>query len=209
MSSSLPERPGPDDVLGFWFGPEPTDPDALTARNGVWFGVDEAFDAQVRARFGRHLERAAAGALRRWKLSPRGTLALILTFDQFSRNIYRGLPDAYAHDARALALARDGVAMGIDADLAIMERAFFYMPFEHAEDPDAQAASVTNFRKLHAEAPPAWRKLTAVSLRHAEEHRELIRRFGRFPHRNLALDRASTPEEVAWLAAHRGAYGQA
>lgn len=200
--------PDPEDVLAFWFGPAPDDPGALAARNAVWFGQDDAFDERVRERFGAHLERAAAGELRRWKLSPRGTLALILTFDQFPRNIHRGLPAAYEHDARALALARDGVAMGVDTELTVIERAFFYLPLEHAEDTDAQAASVACFERLHAEAPEPWRELTSVALRHAHEHRDVIERFGRFPHRNLALDRVSTPDEIAWIAAHPGAYGQ-
>lgn len=198
----------PDAVLAFWFGDAGDNPQALAVRNQVWFGTDPAFDESIRARFAATMARAAAGALRRWKLTPTGTLALILLFDQFPRNIYRGTPQAYAYDARAQALARDGIALGIDRELAIIERSFFYLPLEHAEDGDAQALSVSCFSALHAEAPPALRELTAEALAYAEGHRDIVRRFGRFPHRNLALDRRSNADELAWLADHRGGFGQ-
>ncbi|MGR8920045.1 MAG: DUF924 family protein [Gammaproteobacteria bacterium] len=200
-----------EDVLAFWFGQGAGDDTGgidLAARNRVWFGADPAFDETIRARFGATLDAAAQGELRHWKLAPRGTLALVLVFDQFPRNIFRGSPRAFAYDDRALALCRDAIAMGSDAELAIPERLFFYLPLEHAEDPEAQARSVACFERLHDEAPAALRPHTGLALRHAREHAELIRRFGRFPHRNLALDRAATAAETDWLRQHAGAYGQ-
>lgn len=196
------------EVIDFWFGSALEDPAAVGERNRVWFAADAAFDGEIRTRFGATLRAAAAGDLRRWQLSPRGTLALILVFDQFSRNIHRGTVAAYATDERALALCRDGIVRAVDMELGTVERLFFYLPLEHAEDPEAQARSVACFAALHDNAAPALREHTGLALRHAEEHRDLITRFGRFPHRNLVLDRASTPAELDWLREHASAYGQ-
>ena len=198
----------PDAILDFWFGGSRDDPEAIAARNETWFSVNEAFDKDVRERFTDVLEQAQRGEYKRWKLTPHGTLALIIAFDQFPRNIYRSLPQAFTYDERALALCRDGVAMGIDRELEIIERAFFYMPLEHAENQDAQDKSVACFEKLHADAPDKFKKTTEVSLQHAVTHRDIVHRFGRFPHRNLMLGRASTPAEITWIAEHAGAYGQ-
>jgi uncharacterized protein (DUF924 family) len=198
----------PDGVLDFWFGAARDDAPAAEARHALWFGVDRAFDAHVRERFAPVLARADRGELRRWKLSPEGTLALILLFDQVPRNIHRGTPHAYAWDQRALALSRDGIAMGVDAALGVVERTFFYLPLEHAEDAEAQARSVVCFERLHADAPPPFRALTTRWLEFARLHRDIVARFGRFPHRNLALGRASTPDEIAWIAAHPQSFGQ-
>lgn len=198
----------PEAVLAFWFDEARHDAQALAARNRLWFGHDRAFDEAIRARFAATVARAAAGALRRWKLTPTGTLALILLFDQFPRNIHRGTPAAYTYDARAQALARDGIALGIDRELSVAERSFFYLPLEHAEDLEAQQRSVDCFSALHAAAPPELREFTAEALAYAEGHRDIVRRFGRFPHRNLVLDRQSRADELAWLAANRGGFGQ-
>ena len=199
----------PAAVLDFWFVNAREDVAAHAARNAVWYGGGPAFDSSVRARCATALERAAAGALKHWQLSPAGTLALILLFDQVPRNIFRATPQAFAFDLRALALARDGVAMAIDRELTVAERMFFYLPFEHAEDRAAQVKSVACFERLHAEAGAAFKPLTATALQHARTHYELIERFGRFPHRNLILDRRSRTDETAWLAAHVQPFGQA
>lgn len=206
----MSEEAAAEAVLAFWYGPAcDADPAALVARQALWFGSDSAFDMQIRASYSDLLAQAAAGELRRWKLSPRGTLALILLFDQFPRNMFRHLPQAFAYDARAQALCRDGLALGIDDSLSVSERLFYYMPLEHAEDRAAQALSLRCFERLHAQAPTALHAVTGNALAHAREHHDIIERFGRFPHRNLVLDRVSTTDELAWIAAHRGAYGQA
>ncbi len=198
----------PEAVLDFWFAGPCDDIALMTARYDVWFTVNPAFDQEIRQRFGDILTAAEHGELKHWKLSASGTLALILVCDQFPRNVYRATPRAFALDVRAQALARDGVALGIDRELGIVERSFFYLPFEHAEDRDAQALSVRCFETLHAEAPAPFKALTADALHWARDHHDIVARFGRLPHRNLILDRPSTPEEVAWLAAHRNSYGQ-
>lgn len=177
----------PGDVLDFWFGPAP-----LASRD-VWFRKDAAFDAEVQTRFGALIEQALEGGIDRWALQPTGALAAIVVLDQFTRNAFRGTPRAFAGDARALALARRLTYRGGDRALPPLQRWFVYMPFEHAEDLVDQYESVRLFRAL-AEAgladPLAW----------AEKHLDVVRRFGRFPHRNAVLGRASTPEELEFLA---------
>ena len=199
----------PEGILDFWFGTNRRDAVAQERRSQVWFTADAAFDADVRTRYTTLVERAGRGELRRWKLSPEGTLALILLFDQFPRNIYRSTPRAFHFDARALALCRDGIAMGVDLELAIIERAFFYLPLEHAEDREAQEKSVACFERLHRDADGAFKAITASNLEYARGHRDIVQRFGRFPHRNLILGRTSSADEIAWIATHRDGFGQA
>ena len=115
-------------------------------------------------------------------------LAAVIGCDQFPRNMFRGTPRAFATDAKALALAEDAIALGFDARVPVVRRQFFYLPFEHAEDRQAQARSVALFAPLGEE-----------SLRWAQAHKAIIDRFGRFPHRNAILGRASTPEETEFL----------
>lgn len=195
-------------VLDFWLGTELHDPKALDKRNKIWLGENDEFDATVSTRFRPLLVRAAAGEFRHWKLSAHGMLALIITFDQFPRNIFRSPPQAFAFDQRALALCRDGIAMGTDVDLEIIERAFFYLPLEHAEDIEAQEKSVTCYERLLADAPGPIKPIAKMNLSHARQHREIIADYGRFPHRNLILGRTSTPTEIAWISAHRRGFGQ-
>ena len=195
-------------VLEFWFGPDPSDPAHIRQRMQLWFSVDREFDDAIRERFESLIAPAAAGAWPAGERSGRETLAAVIVLDQFPRNVYRGSADAFAHDAVALAVCRDGMARGVDTALPIVERMFLYLPFEHAEDADVQHESVRIFSALHDEAPPALREFTAQIVRHAREHCELIERFGRFPHRNAALGRASTREEIEFLETQRGRYGQ-
>jgi uncharacterized protein (DUF924 family) len=176
----------PDDVLDFWFA---GDADAFRK---LWFEADTDFDAAC-AKFADALRDAKAGALDRWTDTPRGTLALVILLDQFSRNLHRGSPEAFAADAKAREIARSAVAQGIDQGLAPMERMFVYLPFEHSEDIADQDESVRLFATLRD-------ALGEESMRYTEAHRDVIRRFGRFPHRNAALGRVSTPDELAYLA---------
>lgn len=176
-----------DDVLGFWFGPLPH------ATRHVWFRKDPAFDAEIRARFGATIEAALAGAHREWTATPQGALARVIVLDQFTRNAYRDTPRAFAGDAQALAMAQAVVAGGRDRMLDRFERWFLYMPFEHSEDPAVQERSLALFRALAAETGEPG------NVEWAEKHAAIVRRFGRFPHRNAILGRASTPEELAFL----------
>jgi uncharacterized protein (DUF924 family) len=190
-----------EEVLEFWFGADPDDRAEISKRTRDWFAADPAFDELIRTRFMATMNAAAAGELRLWKLAAHGTLALILLFDQFPRNIWRATPAAFSFDSRALALARDAVASGTDRELSFVERQFLYLPFEHAEDGEAQDKSVQCFQRLHDESPAELKDILGIALQHALEHREVIATFGRFPYRNLALDRPSTPAENDWLSA--------
>jgi len=185
-----------EDVLAFWFGP-PGAPPLANATH--WFSADPAFDAAVRERFEGLVSRAAAGELEAWRESPPGALALVMTLDQFPRNLYRGSRRSFACDPAALDVSLDAQARGFDRALAPVERWFLYLPLMHAESLPRQQRSVALFEALAAEAPPAVREALASAADFARRHRDVIARFGRFPHRNRALGRASTPEEAAFL----------
>lgn len=184
----------PQDVLDFWFLPA-DHPDFGTAR-AVWFRKDDAFDATIRERFGSLVEQAVAGGLRDWDAQgPSGMLARILVLDQFTRNAWRGLPASFAGDSLALSCAQQLVDSAAHDALLPLQRWFAYMPFEHAEDAGIQERSVALFAAL-AQANDGFDS----ALDYAHRHREVIARFGRFPHRNAILGRASTAEEEAYLA---------
>lgn len=199
---------GAEEVLDFWFADAPESPDALARRNRVWFRGGESFDSECAERFNDTLAAAARGELDAWKSTPRGRLALIILLDQFSRNIHRGTAAAFAQDDRALSLCKEGLELGHDRELAPCERTFFYMPLEHAEDPDVQRLSVHLFERLAEEAPEKWQALLLDNAGHAREHRLIVERFGRFPHRNAVLGRTSTDEEEAYLAGDAPRFGQ-
>ena len=179
-------------VVHFWFG-APGSPERGKART-AWFRKDDAFDDEIRRRFGEAVEIALAGGLGEWCANAEGSLARILLLDQFTRNIFRGSARAFAGDQRALATAEEAVARGFDRELTARERWFMYMPFEHAEDRAAQARSLALFGALAAETG------LASPLEWARRHAAVIERFGRYPHRNAILGRESTPEEIAFLA---------
>jgi hypothetical protein len=176
-------------VLDFWFGGEPD-----MWRPDPWFHKSGTFDADIAARFGVTVKAAQGGGLDQWASTPKGTLALLLVLDQFARNIHRGSALAFASDAHARHIAHVALAGGIEAALTPVQRVFVYLPFEHAESMADQDVSVRLFTALPASD---WRDSVVD---YAERHREVIRRFGRFPHRNLALGRASTEDEATYLA---------
>ena len=177
-----------DDVLEFWFEGQPD------RYRQAWFKKDDGFDAAIRARFALAVEAAQDGALDAWTATAEGTLALVIVLDQFARNVHRGSHRAFAGDAHARRIARAAIEAGMDRELTKIQRCFLYLPFEHAEGMADQDLSVHLFASI-ADDP----QMPTV-LDYAERHREVIRRFGRFPHRNAALGRASTPEEEAYLA---------
>jgi len=179
-------------VLDFWFG-APGSNEFGSARK-AWFMKDAAFDAAIRERFGALVERALRGELEAWGDEPRSSLAQILLLDQFTRNAFRGSARSFAGDARALAAASRMVGSRQDEALAPFMRAFVYLPFEHAEGLAMQDEAIRLFTKLVSEAPEL-----ADMLDYAHRHREVIERFGRFPHRNEILGRLSTAEEIAFI----------
>lgn len=187
-----------EEILEFWFGDAPEGEERPSGRD-MWFARSARVDRLIQKRFGRLVERAKEGALDEWATTPRGRLALILLLDQFNRNLHRESPEAYAGDEKALSLCFDGLDEGMDRHLRPVERCFFYMPAMHAEDTDAQLASVEVFGELVAEVGDEDRPLCEEFLRHAERHRDIVERFERFPHRNAILGRTSSSEESAFL----------
>jgi len=190
---------GIEDILAFWFGSAAGDSATAAAQKKLWWSKDAVIDAEIRERFGALVATAAGGAHREWAREPRGRLALILLFDQFPRNIYRDTPQAFAHDGLALRLALDGINSGADRSLRAIEKVFFYLPLEHAESAQMQERSVALFEELLAGAVEEDRKTFAGYLDYALQHRDIVQRFGRFPHRNRILGRASTAEEQEFL----------
>ncbi len=188
--SSGDQARDPDAVLEFWFG-------SLEARGRQrrqWFRKDPAFDAQIRRRFGALHARAARRELETWRASPPPMLALVVVLDQFSRNLYREDPRAFAQDAHARECAREAIERGDDLGLLPVERQFLYLPFAHSEALDDQDYGVERMSDLEAF------EATRGQVVWAERHRAIIRRFGRFPHRNAALGRAPTSAELEFLA---------
>ena len=180
-----------DDVLDFWFGPRETRGKA----RAEWFRRDARFDDEIRRRFGALHARAAARELDSWRANAESMLALVLLLDQFSRNLYRDDARAFAQDDYARECADDALSRGDDLGSRPVERHFLYLPFEHSEDLADQERAVDLMRSL--EAFEETRGLSEWAVR----HRDVIRRFGRFPHRNEFVGRASTPEEIAFLRA--------
>ena len=179
------------DILDFWFGK----PDAPShgERRQIWFEKNEDFDQEIRERFLPAVEAALAGGLSTWEAEPESCLALILLLDQFPRNLFRGTARAFDGDMRALELARKALAEGYDRTLQPLQRLFVYLPFEHSEDLADQDRSVALLEKLSQETgDPGWHHYAVL-------HRDIIVRFGRFPHRNMALGREMTEEEKTFL----------
>lgn len=202
-----------NEVLEFWFGRGAWDAARLAERSAFWFGGDDpgvvaAQDAVIRERLEPLLELAARGEFTNWASSPRRRLALIILFDQVPRNAYRGTAAAFAFDREALALSVEGLQLAADAALEPLERLFFYLPLEHAESLEAQDTSVAALDRLVGDAPEHLREFCEYSAGFARQHRDLIARFGRFPHRNAVLGRASTAAELEWLASEGERFGQ-
>ncbi|MEM7226830.1 MAG: DUF924 family protein [Pseudomonadota bacterium] len=171
----------PQAVLAFWFA------EGMEAR---WFVKDETFDAEVRAVLGAAHGQAVAGVYSKWQDSAEGCLSLVLLLDQVSRNLYRDDPRAFANDPHARAVACRAIDCGFDLAFNQQQRCFLYLPFEHSEDLADQERCVDLMGALDAD--PSWRD-------YAVQHRDIIARFGRFPHRNRCLGRDSSPEEIAFL----------
>lgn len=175
-----PAKQSAADVLAFWL-----------AASDFWFERDDAFDAAIRKRFTATYEAAAAGLLGAWEEQPQGALALVIVLDQFPRNMFRGSARCYAADPLARAVAQRAIARGFDRQTALPARAFFYTPFEHSEDLADQERAAALFRAIGDAELIKWAAL----------HADIIRRFGRFPHRNAVFGRQTTPQEQAFLDA--------
>ena len=181
MSKAAETVAQPDEVLAFWRAAGPD----------KWFSKDDAFDAEIAARFLTTYEAAAAGQLTAWEETAETTLALAIVLDQFPRNMFRGSAQAFAADPIARGVAGRALAKGFDQQVSDEERGFLYLPFMHSEEVADQERCVALYQVLG----------DAENLKYADIHLDIIRRFGRFPHRNLVLGRTTTPEEQAFLQA--------
>jgi uncharacterized protein (DUF924 family) len=170
-----------ESVIDFWFT-------ELTPKHH--FAKDAALDEAIRSRFGATMDAASRCELSEWRATPEGRLAEVLVLDQFSRNVYRDTPQAFAQDALALALAQELVASGQDSSLPLAQRSFAYMPYMHSESALVHAQAVVLFDQPGMED----------TLRFEQRHQAIVERFGRYPHRNAILGRESTPEELAFLS---------
>ncbi len=187
------------DILNFWFGDLPNPAIFPEEKVPIWFGRSPEIDRQIRDNFSQDLINAMRGEYNNWRETPRGRLALILLLDQFTRHIYRNTAQSFMADRMARALVLEGLQKGDDRHLYPVERAFFYLPLEHAEDLQTQNLSVAYYQQLVAESPMLIRPRMEAFLQYAIKQRQQIARFGRFPHRNAVLGRESTPEEVIFL----------
>jgi uncharacterized protein (DUF924 family) len=189
----------PDAVLRFWFGESAGSPETARRQSALWWSKQPAIDTTIRRQFAPLVQAAGFGRFAEWQNTARGTLALIITLDQFPRNLFRGSPRAFAYDAQAREAAIALIRTGEHRQLRLIERVFVYLPLEHSEIPAHQDECVALFEALYDEAPEEEKAVFAGYVDFAHRHRDIVRRFGRFPHRNAALGRASTPEESAFL----------
>jgi uncharacterized protein (DUF924 family) len=202
------------DLLDYWFGADPLAPEQIGTRVRLWFGADdppeirELRDEDMAQRFTPLARQAAANELDDWATSPHRLLALILLLDQIPRNIYRGTARAFMQDEKALNLALDGMKTGADAGLTPIQRVFLYMPLQHSESPDIQDESIAAFTALAAAAPAEHSAFFDGCLQFAQLHHRLIKRFGRFPHRNRVLGRRNSEAERTFLIEEGLTFGQ-
>lgn len=197
-----------NDIIDFWIGPAADDPAAVEGRSKLWYQSTPGADDELRDRFGEDLSRAERGELDDWCNTAHGTLALVILLDQFSRNLHRGTADAFANDDTAAEIAEAAISSGLHLRMSWIGRVFLYHPFEHSERLARQERSVVLFTELADAAPDEWMLHIENFLKYAIEHRDVVRRFGRFPHRNKVLARHNTAEEQAYLDAGSRRYGQ-
>lgn len=201
------------DVLAFWFGARPDDapmdaPRVVKEKGSLWWGGGAALDAEIRARFGALVEQAVGGGLESWSETPRGNLARVILLDQFTRNVYRGKAEAFVGDPIARRIALAAIDRGDPEALEALECVFLFMPLEHSEELALQDRCVALFAAVADRAPADVADTVRGFVGYAEKHRDIIARFGRFPHRNPILGRAHTAEEAAFLADGGPTFGQ-
>ena len=199
----------PEQILTFWFADAANNVQAVQQRYKFWFEATPETDQQIHDQFSDVYSQARSGALETWQTAPHSCLALIITLDQFPRNLFRGTPEAFATDPQAQQMCQHGLRQNYLSELSCAEQLFFLMPLQHAEDLALQEESLRLSEAALAQAPPDWHDFLNSFLGSTRKHLELIRRFGRFPHRNIVLGRQPTPEEQAYLDSDSGSFGQA
>jgi uncharacterized protein (DUF924 family) len=190
-----------EEILNYWFGTLGEDEMPSSGYYTMWFAKKDDVDQYIKINFEEDLKSASEGKLKGWENTPLGALALILLFDQFPRNMYRGTVKAFSQDSLALEVCLRGINKGFDKKLHPVERLFFYMRLQHSESLEMQRKSVKSFSNLEKLFPPPHPLAAMISgfKEYADKHCVIIARFGRFPHRNEILGRASMPEEIEFL----------
>lgn len=198
-AAELQNDPRIEEILTYWFGDLKTPDDYPSDKSKIWFSGSSEIDQEIRHRFESLVLDAANHKLDEWKQTPKGRLALIILVDQFSRNIFRGTSEAFAFDSMAQELTLEGLDLGEDQELFPIERVFFYLPLEHAENLEIQELSIAKFNKLAIDAIPSLVSTFESYADYAMRHYVIIEKFGRFPHRNAIMGRDSTQEEMKFL----------
>lgn len=190
-----------DRVLNFWFGNLKENELPSEEYRKKWWIKDHENDMQIKDLYGDDLDLAIRGELDEWKTTPAGTMALILLFDQFTRNIYRDTREAFSQDQKALVICINGLNKAFDDALHPIQRAFYYMPLMHSEDISMQEKSIECFSNLvkQFKTPESISHMVSDNYEYAIKHYEIVKRFGRYPHRNAILGRESTLEEIEFL----------
>ena len=194
-------------VLTAWFEDEATGLMDLPQPKR-WFKGGKALDEKLAMQFANAVSSASQGHYDHWQATTNGALALIVTLDQFNRNMHRGSARAFADDAKALGISQRAIANELHHALPLSQQVFLYLPFEHDETADSQEMSIRLFTQLHCEATPTMLSFARTALDSAIEHKQIIDRFGRYPHRNSILGRTNTDEEAQWLQSGRKSFGQ-
>ncbi len=206
MCGCFAQEASQEEVLAYWFGDSKKMQEVSLDRSKLWFTGGPSVDKEISECFGYLVQKAMYHKLDAWKQTPQGRLALILLVDQFSRNIYRGRPESFAADLFAQELALEGMILKEDLGLSPLERVFFYLPLEHAENLELQELSVKAFQKLLDSVSMSEHSLFESFLDYALRHHVIIEKFGRFPHRNSILGRESTLEELEFLKGPRSSF---
>ncbi len=199
----------PEHVNAFWLGPALECPDLAVARKAWWYRGGPAVDAEIRQHFSAEVDLACKDGLREWQNTPEGAFALILLLDQFTRNLFRGTSDAWRGDPLAFRVVTEAIAAGLDKALHPVERIWLYHPYHHSEALAEQDAGIALLHALCDEAPAEWRAYVEQAIEGWTKHRDVVARFGRFPHRNPVLGLKNTPAEAEYLAGGAENYGQA
>lgn len=192
------------EVYDFWFRDIEISSNYATRQSGLWFGHDSKVDEQIRSRFSMTMEKVSRRQYQEWITTSRGLVACIVLLDQFTRNAFRGTGKMYQNDKRALEIAKAAIRAGRDQKLNLFERVFVYLPLEHSESLEDQRLCVTLFKGLHQEQDEFLRPTAKGFLDYAKKHFEVVKEFGRFPHRNALLGRESTEKELEYLKAGGG-----
>ena len=197
-----------DEIVAFWLGDSVKSPEHADEQKAIWYRGGPAVDARIEERFGETIRQARAEKLSHWESDANGALALVILLDQFTRNIFRGSVEAYSGDALAREIVHRAIGAGLDDALPITGRIFLYHPLHHSESLEEQNLGVALLEKLAARLDDEWQPYVEQSVKGFSGHRDIVARFGRFPHRNVTLGRPSTAQEQAFLDSGAENFGQ-